>query len=67
MLDMMEHVSTARLRRYSPIRAQARKGTIDALESRQLSNAVPKVSPTVSESANEKSAELIERARSSVG
>jgi hypothetical protein len=44
------------LRRYSHIKAQARRDAIDALESRQLSNAVPKVSPTVSESANEKSA-----------
>jgi integrase len=56
MLDMMEHVSMAMLRRYSHIKAQARRDAIDALESRQLSNAVPKVSPTVSESANEKSA-----------
>ena len=56
MLDMMGHMGTAMLRRYSHIRAQARRDAIDALESRQLSNAVPKVSPTVSESANEKSA-----------
>ncbi len=54
MLDMMGHVSTAMLFPY--IRAQARRDAIDALESRQLSKAVPKVSPTVSESANEKSA-----------
>ena len=56
MLDMMGHVSTAMLSHYSHIRAQARRDAIDALESRQLSSAVPKVSPTVSESANEKSA-----------
>jgi len=56
MLDMMGHVSMAMLRRYSHIRAQARREAIDALELRQLANAVPKVSPTVSESANEKSA-----------
>lgn len=56
MLDMMGHVSMAMLRRYSHIRAQARRDAIDALEWRQLSNAVPKVSPTVSESANKKSA-----------
>ena len=56
MLDMMGHVSTAMLRRYSHIRAQARRDAIDALESRQVSNAVPTVFPTVSDSANEKSA-----------
>ena len=56
MLDMMGHVSTAMLRRYSHIRAQAPRDAIDALESRQLSNAVPQVAPTVSESANAKSA-----------
>jgi hypothetical protein len=56
MLAMMEHVSMAMLRRYSHIRAQARRDAIDTLESRRLSNAVPKVSPTVNESANEKSA-----------
>jgi hypothetical protein len=56
MLDMMGHVSMAMQGRYSHIRAQARTDVVDALESRQLSNAVPKVSPTVSESAHEKSA-----------
>jgi hypothetical protein len=53
MLDMMGHVSTAMLRRYSHIRARARRDAIDALESRQNSNAVPKVSPKVSASAKE--------------
>ena len=56
MLDMMGHVSMAILRRYSHIGAQARRDAIDAQESRHLSKAVPKVSPTVSESADEKSA-----------
>jgi hypothetical protein len=56
MLDMMGHVSMAMLRRYSHIRVQARRDAIDALEARQLSNVVPKVSPTVSDSAKEKSA-----------
>jgi integrase len=54
MLDMMGHVSMVVLRRYSHKRAQARRDAIDALESRQLSNEVPKVSPTVSDSANKK-------------
>jgi hypothetical protein len=49
-------VSTAMLRRYFHIRALARRDAIDALESREFSNAAPKVSPTVSESANDKSA-----------
>jgi integrase len=35
MLDMMGHMGTAMLRRYSHIRAQARRDAIDALESRQ--------------------------------
>jgi integrase len=47
MLDIMGHVSTAMLRRYSHIRAQARRDAIDALESRQLSIGVPKESPKV--------------------
>ncbi len=50
MLDIMGHVSTAMLRRYSHIRAQARRDAIDALESRQISNGVPKEIPTVSDS-----------------
>jgi hypothetical protein len=56
MLDMMGHVSPTMLRRYSHIRAKARREAIDALEARQVSNVVPKVSPKVSDSANEKSA-----------
>ena len=56
MLDIMGHVSTAMLRRYSHIRAQARRDAIDALESRQISNGVPKDSPMVSDSAKAKSA-----------
>lgn len=47
MLDIMGHVSAAMLRRYSHIRAQARRDAIDALESRQLSIEVPKESPKV--------------------
>jgi len=47
MLDIMGHVSTAMLRSYSHIRAQARRDAIDALESRQLSIGVPKESPKV--------------------
>jgi hypothetical protein len=54
MLDMMGHVSMVVLRHYSHIRAQACRDAIDALESRQLSNEVPRVSPTVSDSANKK-------------
>jgi len=42
------------LRSYSHIRAQARRDAIDALESRQLSNGVPKEIPTVSDSGNDK-------------
>jgi integrase len=54
MLDMMGHVSTAMLRRYSHIRAQARRDAIDALEARQVSNGVPKEIPMVGDSANDK-------------
>jgi integrase len=54
MLDMMGHVSPTMLRRYSHIRAKARREAIDALEARQVLNVVPTVSPTVSDSANEK-------------
>jgi integrase len=50
MLDIMGHVSTAMLRRYSHIRAQARRDAIDALESREISNGVPKDSPKVDDS-----------------
>lgn len=35
MLDMMGHVSTSMLRRYSHIRARARREAIDTLEARQ--------------------------------
>jgi integrase len=47
MLDMMGHVSAAMLKRYSHIRAQARRDAIAALETRQSSIVVPKVSPKV--------------------
>jgi integrase len=47
MLDMMGHVSTAMLRRYSHIRTQARRAAIDALESRQSSIGVPTKVSTV--------------------
>jgi hypothetical protein len=47
MLDIMGHVSTAMLRRYSYIRAQARREAIDALELRQFPNGVPKVSKSM--------------------
>jgi len=48
MLDMMGHVSVAMLRRYSHIRATARREAISALESRVLLG-VPKESPKVSD------------------
>ena len=48
MLDMMGHVSVAMLRRYSHIRAKARREAISALESR-VSLGVPKESPKVSD------------------
>ena len=35
MLDIMGHVSTAMLKRYSHIRAQARRDAMDALDARQ--------------------------------
>jgi integrase len=54
MLDIMGHVSTAMLRRYSHIRAQARRDAIDALESRQISIGLPKEIPTVSDSEEAK-------------
>ena len=54
MLDMMGHVSGAMLRRYSHIRAKARREAIAALESRALVG-VPQVSPKVSDSAARKS------------
>jgi hypothetical protein len=45
MLDIMGHVSATVLRRYSHIRAQARRDAIEAVESRQFSIRVPKESP----------------------
>jgi integrase len=45
MLDMMGHVSTAMLRRYSDIRAQARRDAISAVEARAISSGAPKESP----------------------
>ncbi len=56
MLDMMGHVSAAMLRRYSHIRAQARRDAMDALEARQISVGVPTKVPTVSGSGSRKSA-----------
>jgi predicted AAA+ superfamily ATPase len=50
MLDIMGHVSTAMLRRYSHIRAHARREAIDAIEARQVSNALAKVSAKVADS-----------------
>jgi len=44
MLDMMGHVSPSMLRRYSHIRAKARREAIAALENR---NGVPTNSPTI--------------------
>ncbi len=49
MLDMMGHVSATMLRRYSHIRAQARRDAMAALEARAVG--VPKESPKVSDSA----------------
>ena len=56
MLDIMGHVSAAMLRRYSHIRAQARRDAIEALELRQISNGVPKEIPTVRDSEKAHSA-----------
>lgn len=50
MLDMMGHVSPAMLRRYSHIRAKARREAIAALEA-GLAFGVPKESPKVAEAA----------------
>jgi integrase len=47
MLDMMGHVSAAMLKRYSHIRAQARREAISALETKAVSFEAPKVSPKV--------------------
>jgi integrase len=55
MLDMMGHVSPSMLRRYSHIRAQARRNAIAALEGR-VSFGVPTKVPTIDDSAKTKSA-----------
>jgi integrase len=47
MLDMMGHVSVAMLKRYSHIRAQARREAISALETRAVSFEAAKVSAKV--------------------
>ena len=49
MLDMMGHVSSVMLRRYSHIRAKARREAITALES-VISFGVPTKSPTIADS-----------------
>jgi hypothetical protein len=51
MLGIMGHVSAAMLRRYSHIRAQARRDAIDAVELRQFPIGVPKDFPKVDDSA----------------
>ena len=50
MLDMMGHVSSAMLRRYSHIRAQARRDAISALEGKGSYIGVLQESPKVSDS-----------------
>ena len=40
LLDMMGHVSGAMLRRYSPIRVQARRSAMAAVEANAISNGV---------------------------
>jgi integrase len=47
MLDMMGHVSAAMLKRYSHIRAQARRDAIVAVEDRAISNGATKESTKV--------------------
>jgi integrase len=54
MLDMMGHVSTTMLKRYSHIRSQARREAMDAVELRQSKNVATKVSTKVSRSEGEK-------------
>jgi integrase len=57
MLDIMGHMSTAMLRRYSHIRQAAKVEAIEALEARSaFSVGVPKESPKVSEKQASKSA-----------
>ena len=48
MLDMMGHVSAAMLRRYSHIRAKARREAMNALESR-VSFGGPTKNPTIND------------------
>jgi site-specific recombinase XerD len=52
MLDMMGHVSPSMLRRYSHIRAQARRDAIAALEGRGAVG-VPTKMPTVGDSESQ--------------
>jgi site-specific recombinase XerD len=54
MLDMMGHVSTVMLRRYSHIRAQTRREAMDTLESRQFPKVPAKESAKVTKSEREK-------------
>jgi integrase len=56
MLDMMGHVSAAMLKRYSHIRARARREAIDSIEFRQNSNVPLQESLQVSDSAKSKTA-----------
>ncbi len=59
MLDMMGHVSAAMLRRYSHIRAKARREAMTALESR-VSSGVPTKSTTIGDSTdNSKSVKIL--------
>jgi hypothetical protein len=51
---MMGHVSTVMLRRYSHIRAQARREAMDTLESRQFPKVPAKESAKVTKSEREK-------------
>ena len=53
MLDMMGHMSTAMLRRYSHVRAQARREAMDAVEARYNQKRVAKVSAKVDSSEDE--------------
>jgi len=56
MLDIMGHVSAAMLRRYSYIRAKARRDAIAAIETRVSSGRVPKESPKMTRSEVAKAA-----------
>jgi hypothetical protein len=46
MLDIMEHVSTATLRRYSHIRAQARWGAVEARQNSMAKASLQKSAAT---------------------